>query len=75
MHQETCGNTRPIAALKGCAVRLQLLDYVAAAKHRGEHQRGHAAAVVGINVRAEREQLRNHLLHLRGRQAGDGSIG
>ena len=39
---------------------LQLCNHLAAAKHRGEHQRRHAATVVGVNVGTVFEQRGNN---------------
>ncbi len=73
-NHETCGNAQPIAALKRCPVCLQLCNYFAAAKHRGEHQRRHAPAGAGERESRRANQPPASFLHRRGRQAHNGSI-
>ena len=49
-NHEARRDAEAVAVLQRHAVSLKLLDHPRSAKHRGKHQRGHAATVVGIDL-------------------------
>jgi hypothetical protein len=51
-HHPLRGNAKPVAPLEGGPVSAELLNHLRAPEHRGEHDGGHADAVVGVKVRA-----------------------
>src|SRR6202453_956175 len=61
-NHETGGQPQPVAVSERRAARGELLNDFAAAKHRGEHQRRHPTAIVGVNVRAVFQEQGDDLL-------------